>query len=77
MFQDIINYGNRQGRKQAIADFGLLISELINCGFRNAECGIEGYGMCDGGYEISNRIYWIRRMQIAELKKKEIWKLRD
>jgi len=22
MFQDIINYGNRQGGKQAIADFG-------------------------------------------------------
>ncbi len=70
MFQDIINYGNRQGRKQAIADFGFRIAELINCGFRIAECGIEGYGMCDVGYEISNRIYWIRRMRILELKKK-------
>ena len=30
MFQDIINYGNRQGGKQAIADFGLRISELKN-----------------------------------------------
>jgi hypothetical protein len=25
--------------------------------------------MCDGGYEISNRIYWIRQMRILELKK--------
>ena len=45
MFQDIINYGNRQGRKQAIADFGLLISELINCGFRNRRIWGVRYGM--------------------------------
>ena len=35
MFQDIINYGNRQGGKQAIADFGLRISEL-----RDLRCAI-------------------------------------
>ena len=42
MFQDIINYGNRQGGKQAIAD----------CGLRILDLGIERYAMCDMGCEI-------------------------
>ena len=58
MFQDIINYGNRQGGKQAIADCGFWISES-----KDMRCAIW-----DVRFEIYNRRSWIRRMRIFGLQ---------